>query len=180
MAVQSNERKLAELILYISQKSADDPNFGQTKLNKILFFTDFSAYGKWGHTVTGADYQHLPNGPTVYRMLPVQRELKADDSLAVQPVNYWGFNQNKPVNLREPDLNIFTGPEIALVDLWIDRLRSLTAAEVSKMSHNTAAWKTTEDGEMINPATVFISWGEPTAAEIRRGQEIAAHSDLLA
>ena len=33
--------KFRELILYIAQESEGDPNFGATKLNKILFFCDF-------------------------------------------------------------------------------------------------------------------------------------------
>ncbi len=180
MAIQENERKLAELILYISQKSADDPNFGQTKLNKILFFADFAAYGRWKETITGADYQHLQQGPAVYRMLPVQRELRGEEALAIQPTSFWGLNQDRPVNLREPDLTPFSGREIAVVDLWIERLRPMTAAEVSAFSHNTAAWQTTEDREVIKPRSVFLSWGEPTAAEIRRGHELAREHGLMA
>lgn len=38
------DRRLAELILYIAEKCERDPNFGATKLNKILTFADFSAY----------------------------------------------------------------------------------------------------------------------------------------
>ena len=60
MMMLDNERKLAELILYISQRYATDPNFGMVKLNKALYFPDFSAYASWGETITGAEYQHLP------------------------------------------------------------------------------------------------------------------------
>lgn len=180
MAIDQKERRLAELILYISQKSADDPNFGQTKLNKILFFADFSAYGRWKETITGAEYQHLPEGPAVCRMLPIQRELKNEDALAIQITDYWGFNQKRPINLREPDLSDFSGKHIALIDLWIDRLRPMTASEVSRFSHETAAWRATVDRETIHPKMALLGWGEPSAAEVRRGQEIALEHGLMA
>ena len=38
---QGDERKLRELILYISQRCANDPTFGAIKLNKTLCFSDF-------------------------------------------------------------------------------------------------------------------------------------------
>lgn len=180
MPIAENEKKLAELILYISQKLADDPNFGQVKLNKVLFFADFTSFGKYGITITGAEYQHLDQGPTVYQMLPVQRELKSEEALAIQPTSYWGYSQNRTVNLREPDLSLFSGQEIALVDLWVDRLRPMTAVEVSRLSHETASWATTSDREIIDPKTVFLSWAPLTAAELRRGQELAAEHGLLA
>jgi len=180
MPVQEDERKLAELILYISQRCVDHYYFGQTKLNKILFFSDFTAYGKWGRTITNADYQHLPQGPTVYRMVPVQEALKSEHALAIQPTNCFGYQQNRPVNLREPDLNLFKGPEIALVDMWIERLKPMSSADVSRLSHSTAAWVTTKHAEIIDPRTVFLAWAEPSAFEIQRGLELAAQHGLVA
>jgi hypothetical protein len=45
MGIQENERKLAELILYISQKSVNDVYFGQVKptQNPLLF----GFFGVW-------------------------------------------------------------------------------------------------------------------------------------
>jgi hypothetical protein len=180
MNVDLNERKLAELILYISQKYADDPTFGQVKLNKALFFPDFTAFGIFGRTITGAQYQHNPEGPTVLRMLPVQKALIDDGSLAIQKVNSYGYTQKKPVNLRAPDLSLFSGHEIALVDEWIERLRPMNAKQVSDFSHKTAAWELTTQGEIIDPKLVYIAWDKPNSADIRRGQEIAAKYGLLA
>src|SRR5215469_1387653 len=40
------EKRLTELILYISKKLSNDEYFGQVKLNKVVFFSDFTAYGR--------------------------------------------------------------------------------------------------------------------------------------
>jgi hypothetical protein len=179
-SVELDERKLAELILYISQRYADDSTYGQVKLNKALFFTDFAAFGIFGQTITGTQYQHLPEGLAVLRMLPVQKALREDGSLVIQEVNSYGYTLKKPVNLRSPNLSLFSGQEIALVDEWIERLRPMNARQVSDYSHKTAAWEFTKQGEVIDPKLVYIAWGKPNVADIRRGQEIAAAYGLLA
>ena len=175
-----SERKLAELILYISQRYTTDPNFGMVKLNKALYFPDFSAYASWGETITSAEYQHLPEGPAIVRMLPVLEALRDEDAIAIQPMDRFGFLQKRPVNLRDPDLIHFSGKEIALVDAWIERLRPMNAKEVSDFSHGTAGWRTTKNGDIIKPETVFIGWTDPSAAEIARGQELARKYSLSA
>ena len=57
------DKKLKELVLYIAQKSEDDPSFGATKLNKILFAADFYFFGQTGRSITGASYVHRGKGP---------------------------------------------------------------------------------------------------------------------
>ena len=81
-----DEQKLAELILYISQKCATDPKFGAIKLNKILYLADFLAFGNWGEPITGVEYQHLRMGPAPRRLVPVREELQRGGKLVVQPL----------------------------------------------------------------------------------------------
>src|SRR5437660_6974881 len=54
-----NEVRYKELVLYICQKCATDQKFGATKLNKILYFSDFLAYAELGEPITGFEYQRL-------------------------------------------------------------------------------------------------------------------------
>jgi hypothetical protein len=81
-----DERKMKELILYISQKCADDAKFGATKLNKILYFSDFLAYAYHGSPITGFEYQKLPNGPAPRRLVPVREQLMESGELGIQEV----------------------------------------------------------------------------------------------
>src|SRR6266498_2034018 len=66
------EERLREMILYICAKCADDPAFGATKLNKILWFSDFLAYFQRGVPITGVAYQRLSRGPAPKRLVPVR------------------------------------------------------------------------------------------------------------
>ncbi len=169
-----SDLKLGELILYISKKSAYDPHFGATKLNKILYFSDFIAYGRWGAAITDAEYQNLPKGPAPRRLIPVRDQLVKDGALAIQPVGLGtGYTQIRTVNLREPDLSVFRANDIALVDEVIEGLNSLNANNVSDLSHKLVGWKSTVVGDTINYATIFLSDEPLSEAEQKRARELS-------
>src|SRR5690242_6208170 len=115
--VIGDEKKLAELILYISQKCATDPKFGAVKLNKILYLSDFIAFGNWGEPITAVEYQHLRMGPAPRRLVPIRDSLVKSGKLAIQTLPLRSGNiQNRTVNLVDANLQVFSGREIALVD----------------------------------------------------------------
>jgi len=60
-----SDAKMAELILYVSDRCQLDPAYGSTKLNKILFYADFLYYAKHGTSITGQEYMRLDKGPYV-------------------------------------------------------------------------------------------------------------------
>src|SRR5688572_20552652 len=72
--------KFIELILYFSRRGLEEGLvIGSTKLNKLLFFSDFRAYAKLGQAITGARYQKLGWGPAPRALLPVRGELIEND-----------------------------------------------------------------------------------------------------
>jgi hypothetical protein len=179
--LRDEDKKLAELILYISSKCANDIYFGATKLNKILYFSDFLAYGNWGRSITGAEYQNLPNGPAPRHLKPVRDVLELRKELAVQPVRFSsGKVQHRTIPLREPDLSLFSGQDIALVDEIIKILSDMDAQGASALSHRMVGWKMTTAGETIPYQTIFLSNEPLSEAEIKRGREIAKSLGMLA
>jgi hypothetical protein len=169
-----DEEKLGELILYISQKCATDPKFGAIKLNKILYLSDFIAFGSWGQAITEVEYQHLRKGPAPKRLLPVRQALQESGKLVVQPMPLRSGNvQVRTVNRVEPNLELFSGREIALVDSIIEDLWDLDAEESSEFSHRFVGWKMTKEGDPIPYGSIFISDEPLSVAEIQRGQELA-------
>lgn len=168
-----NDDKLGELILYISAQSEDDPRYGATKLNKILFWSDFIAYGQTGKSITGQPYQRLKWGPAPRRLLPVRNALKDAEALAIQTRDYGGNKQERPIALRVADLSAFTGEEIALVQRTIKDLWDGNATEVSELSHRTSAWQLAHDGEDIPLESVFVDDRKLTESEIAHALTLA-------
>jgi len=154
----ADERKLAELILYVSEKCANDPTFGAVKLNKILCFSDLLFYAYYDRGITNVEYQKLPNGPAPRRLLPVREELIKNGDLAMQEVVLKsGLTQKRTVNLRRPNLDIFSGAEIAMVDRVIESMQDVTAELASGLSHNLVGWLVAEDGETIPYNTIYFA-----------------------
>lgn len=160
------DARLAEAILYVASKCHGHAHFGKTKLNKILFFADFNAFRRWGHTITGQQYFRLPYGPVPRRMLPVLASLAQEGHVELERVPTPAGAEHRHLSKRAPDLTHFLPEEIAMLDQIIADFRDLTAAQVSDLSHEFVGWKVFEDRETIPPETVFFDESSPTEFDL--------------
>jgi hypothetical protein len=164
--------KLAELILYISKLSEDDPKFGATKLNKILFFADFSQFRKKRKSITDDTYQRLENGPAPKHLVPVRERLCKKNWLAIQNTVYHGKKQKRLVALRDADLSLFKAEEIALVHSVIKALADKDGKAVSTLSHDFIGWRLAKNGEEIPYSVALVTPRELTASETAYGLKL--------
>jgi hypothetical protein len=169
----ANDAKLRELILYVADASLEDPDFGMTKLNKVLFNADFTAYGRTGQSITEQDYTKQRNGPTVRRMLPAINDLAQAGDAVIKQVDRYGYKQKRVIALREPDLSLFNAEEISLIDESINVMRDMNAVKVSDLSHEFPGWKLVDEGQRIPYESVFLSDEPPTDREMKRGWELS-------
>jgi hypothetical protein len=170
-----DEGKLAELILYISQRCANDPTFGAVKLNKILCYSDFLFYAYHDRGITNVEYQRLPNGPAPRRLIPVREQLVKNGDLAMQEVILKsGETQKRTVNLRKPNLDVFSGAEISMVDRMIESMQGVTAESVSEMSHALLGWLVADEGETIPYNSIYFANPPLSEEEISRAGELKA------
>ena len=170
------DTRLGELILYVAGCCDGAESFGATKLNKILFYADFIAYARSGEPITGTEYQKLKHGPAPRQLKPVERGLLLRQDAVIQERKHFTKVQRRLVPLRDPDLDLFTGSEIAIVDEVIAALRNHNAVQVSELSHQLAGWQLAEIGETIPYHTALIpdnDW-QPDEEAIRFGAELAA------
>ncbi len=170
----AKNQKFRELILYIARESEQDEHFGATKLNKILFYSDFWAYRKLGQSITGQQYQKLGKGPAPRRLLPVVRKMEESRDCVVAEREYFGRTQKVLLARREPDLSLFSGAEIAIVRDVIERLQGLNATGVSELSHQFIGWQLAEEGEDIPYSTALLGQPRPpTPSEIEYARKLA-------
>lgn len=144
-----DDQKLAELMLYIAYKSQDDPKFGATKLNKLLFYSEFVAYRDFGDSITGHDYVRRKNGPVPKRLLPVRDRLCKSRQAKLIAVDYMGMPQHRLVPMRMPDLRCFHPEEIETVDRMLELFKDYNGSEISLRSHDFVGWLLAEDGDVI-------------------------------
>jgi hypothetical protein len=162
--------KLEELIAYIALRCENDPAFGKTKLAKILHFSDFTHYARFGRPITGVAYYKFPQGPLPKDMYST---VEASSKLAFVEREHFGRPQQRVITLRDPDLSLFSGTEIAVVDEMIDRFDLLSARDVSEVSHGIA-WEVTVSRQ---PIAYELSLVESQPA---RGFDLRLAAELLA
>lgn len=154
-----NERRFKDLLLYVAQQLADDPTFGETKLNKVLFFADFEAFRLLGGPITGAEYQKNKFGPTARRYTVMRDELIRWEQLEVERRVVVDHVQDVPTLKNiEPNIEQFSPDELAIVDRVIAEMRLYTNTEASDESHKrSAGWRARDFGETIPYSSALIN-----------------------
>src|SRR5437773_3311715 len=132
-AAQENaDSRIKELILYIAGCCYEYGTLGATKLNRILFYSDFAGFLEFGHSITGQTYFALDYGPAPRRLKPIREEMEKSGDIQVIPANVsGGYIQHLIFPKRKPSLEHFTADEIALVDRMIARFCHKTARDTS-------------------------------------------------
>jgi len=166
------DARMRELILYISDRCSEDPGYGATKLNKILYHSDFIAFLRDGHPVTGAEYAAREHGPAPRRLVPVRDSLIADRKLFIKHRRIMDKVQQRPIAMEPPSLGLFSARDISIVDEVIQGLWGQTATEVSDGSHGIA-WDSMDEGESIPYEAAYLSDEPLTQAEIAMARDLA-------
>ena len=170
--IKPDDDKFKEFVLYIARQSEGDARFGATKLNKLLFFSDFLAYKLFGNPITGQNYFRLDHGPAPRRSLPLKEKMIEDSDCIEVERDYFGRRQKVVIALREPDLSAFSGREIALVDQLIKECAHLNATEISGESHGFVGWQIADDEEDIPYELALVNFGKVTEDDKKRGVEM--------
>jgi hypothetical protein len=177
---QTDSTKLGELVLYISQKCEGTPRFNKTKLLKILLEADFAFYARTGRPITGQTYEKRQFGPIPRGGLAVLDDLQARGDLQILERTFHGFQQALPIAMRDPDLELFTAEEIAVVDEAIELLWLCTAKEASDRSHQMIGWIAAQIGEEIPYQTGSVDVIEPDEADYEHAARLVAAGRHLA
>jgi len=167
--------KFRQLIIYIAEQTADDPYFGDTHLNKALYWSDFDGYQQLGQPVTGATYFKLQYGPAAKPLLPVRDELADEGLVEIQEPPPGVKRVRKTVPRQPAATDLFSADELRLVDGVIARLRRRTAARVRDQAHEeSAGWNLVEMYDDIPYHTALIPSEPPSEETLARGRELAA------
>lgn len=173
--MQFNKSKFRGLILYFANESKEDPYFGAVKLNKLLFYADFLAYGYLGRSITDATYIHLPKGPGPSELLWVRNEMEKDGKLKVERVYRLNNLQHRPIALEQPDLSLFTKEELEICKEALRLVANCNSEETSDRSHNWLGWIYTNNKETIPYQTIFVRNREPiTLSDISWASQMIA------
>lgn len=172
--VRYDEAKFTELLLLVADALRSDRAGGATKLNKIVFFAEFTHLRRHHAVITGCEFLKLPQGPAPRQLLPVRRRLVERGDAELLHEDFLGRLQDRLVPLRSVDRTVFTALELATIDDVFAQLNGLTGTQVSELSHEEPGWRLTEMGETIPFATAFLDMEQVETPTSRRLAEHVA------
>ncbi|WP_120716673.1 Panacea domain-containing protein [Tsuneonella amylolytica] len=158
------QSRLREAALYVMQKCKGAEFFGLTKLNKILWKADFTAFASRRVPVTGRQYQRLQQGPAPVEMLPVLNDLERDGYIKIARRLQGHLEEKRPVALVEPALRFFSADDLSYLDAAIEQYWSYSGRGVSADSHGVA-WETRENGDPMPYELSLLSDEKLSAAD---------------
>lgn len=171
-ALNPSER-LREMILYIVERHHGDPTFGATKLNKILFFSDFHFFAVRGEPITGVCYKKVEFGPVPADIGELLKQMESAGELEQKRHTYGRTKRSVFAAKRQASLTNFTKEQIAEVDSAINKVRWMKSGDVSDLSH-TRLWEIARMGEQIPYEAALISDDPLTNYEIRRTKKLCS------
>lgn len=137
-----NKKLAATMLLLCSQAT------NRTQLNKLVFFADVASSLKDNQPITGEQYNCLPFGPVPQGVDSSRNWLVSKNYLNVTQNDYVGWREYSYVATDSFDIkkveNEFTSNELDIIRKVKKELGSLSATELSTISHEFKPWKDSE------------------------------------
>ena len=138
--------KLGQLVLLLSEPEG----VFVTKLNKLLFYGDFSFYKQRGRSLSGLAYERLPYGPVPSAFRLLFSLLEQRGLIRQVEVKVGSTEGTQVLPLLASDRNCFDEEELALLLDIKKRFARMTANDISEASHREQAWVATPMGMTIS------------------------------
>jgi putative zinc finger/helix-turn-helix YgiT family protein len=141
--------KIANLVCYFIQHSKPEFN-DKLKLNKQLFFADFTHYKMYGVSISGLSYRAIKYGPVPANYDAIYTYLENEQLISSQ------FLETSTGGAREIfisdtafDNTVFNEQEINTLSIITDRFATTSTWKIVELSHTEKAWKELEAKKAI-------------------------------
>ena len=131
---QLSLNRLKNIMLYILNKCDD---VWCTKMNKLLFYTDFLSYRERGMAMSGLSYRAIDFGPVPERWDRVYSEFPEVRQELRQVGDFVG---SVLIASEEPDYTMFTDDELKVLNSVCTHFGKMSSREISRISHDEKAW----------------------------------------
>lgn len=136
--------KIANLVTYYIQHSKPDFN-DKLKLNKQLFFTDFTHYKNFGSSISGLSYRAIKYGPVPANYDNIYAYLENEQLISSQFLKLSnGGAREVFVSEADFDKNLFTEEEKETIHTIIKKFGDMSTWDIVDLSHEEKAWKELE------------------------------------
>ena len=125
-----------------------------TKMNKLVFYTDFLSYRMLGRGMTGLGYKAIQHGPVPVRW---DRIYSFFDEIHQEIVVFSDGREGTMLKSNlSPDLSDFNEEEKKILEAVYFRFKNESPTQISETSHHEEAWKQYIDsGQLISYEKAF-------------------------
>lgn len=141
-----NIDRLADLVRFIT---TSEPVF-KTKLNKLLFYVDFTVFHRLGRSITGLQYARVPFGPVPDKYETIFSSLENMGVIALEP---WENGEHSGDIIRAGKGSDFTqlgDDERKIANAVCEHFSGWTATRIMDFSHEEKAWLEVSNGKLIS------------------------------
>ncbi len=135
--------KFANMCLFF----LNNANF-KTRLNKLLFYADFSHFKYFGKSITGSSYAAINKGP-----VPEQYESKyallLNHCLSTELVTINSNENEKIIPLKDLDSTCFSVSELEVLNSVLNYFRYKKTSDIIEISHEETAWIENQEKKQI-------------------------------
>lgn len=139
---------LSEMVVFFSHTL---PSF-KTKMNKMLFYSDFLAFRESGQSISGATYKAIPYGPVPEKYESIFENLSTSDVIDIQYESKPdGSKIEKLVGREDRPLNSakFSEKELEILQKVAEKFRGVNSSGIVDISHQETAWTENIEGKRL-------------------------------
>lgn len=134
--------KFAEMIIYFCTRQRP----WKTKLNKLLFYADFTFFKEYGVSISGSEYYAIDMGPVPDNFNSIFEHLTKIDLLKVHNKTFPdGGMGEKYIPVREFNGKLFEEQELKILQSIDDRFKNFSTQEMIDLRHEEIAWQQNVD-----------------------------------
>lgn len=140
-------KKFSNVVLYFVNEI---PKVTKTKLNKLLFYTDFKYFAKSTISITGVTYARLKFGPVPNDYELLYGAMTNSKLLSIGEEISNGYEVHYYVAEKPFDESLFNEGELQVMADSVRRLAKYSAGQISELSHREKAWIENDNSELIS------------------------------
>lgn len=139
-------QKISQVIAYFN----GNIEMFKTKLNKLLFYADFTMYQRTGHSITGIRYRAIPFGPVPADYEKLYLKLQDDQKINIVEIGFDNGNYGELIESNQKlELETFSEKEKNVLDDIVNKFKGLTTKQVVEISHKELAWTANKEERKI-------------------------------
>jgi hypothetical protein len=134
-----NLEKFTEMVVFFTERLQP----WKTKLNKLLFYADFTMHKQTGYSISGVQYRAIPMGPVPNNFNSIFEYMAKKDDV---DIFYTSFpdggtgEQFKPNSRKKFNPLLLTEMELKIMENIAERFKTTSTNEIIEISHQEKAW----------------------------------------